>query len=75
MSKKPRVMRLDELTDPQRRLVNALFDANAKAMPSTETVWSVLETLPGYTEELKQARAELEGGKGAPFRDIRPAKS
>src|SRR5688500_9566279 len=33
-------------------------------------VWRGMESTPGFNEELRQARADLEAGKGTPFREV-----
>jgi hypothetical protein len=32
-------------------------------------VWGYLESIPGFTDDLREAEADLEAGRGVPFRD------
>lgn len=51
---------------PQRVSPTAPESKSASAI-----VWRGLESVPGFSDELRQARADLKAGKGTPFSEIR----
>lgn len=40
-------------------------------MSTADLVWRGLESIPGFSEELRKAEADLKAGKGVPFSEVR----
>jgi hypothetical protein len=60
--------------DHTRTLDPTPSDAPQEGRPTDDEVWQRLEAEPGFNEELEQARADIEAGRGVPFRAVREGR-